>query len=159
METSHDKCKENARVRLSLAHHILSRKGCRKEHFLSGGMTQNKVAQLRRLGKGCSFVSACWAAKGQRPGQSDGQNMPSACLGKKLGRGKNTCFVAHFLLCLALPFHALPGWRCPSSSSEGSTLKIISSIFNSDYTRQGYLNLITKLEGLKTNPPKSDTVD
>lgn len=38
-------------------------------------------------------------------------------------------------------------------------LKIIYSIFNSDYTRQSDLNLITKLEGLKTNPSKSDTVD
>lgn len=45
------------------------------------------------------------------------------------------------------------------SANESVMLKIIYSIFNSDYTRQGDLNLITKLEGFKTNPFKSDTVD
>ena len=45
------------------------------------------------------------------------------------------------------------------SANESIMLKIIYSIFNSDYTRQGDLNLITKLEGFKTNPFKSDTVD
>lgn len=72
----------------------------------------------------------------------------------KLEIGNNTSFVAHFLKCPAriggAPFLAL---------TKSITLKIIYSIFNSDYTRQGDLNLITKLEGLKTNPPKSDTVD
>lgn len=38
-------------------------------------------------------------------------------------------------------------------------IETINCIFNSDYTRQGDLNLITKLGDLKINPFKSDTVD
>lgn len=71
----------------------------------------------------------------------------------KLGKEYNTCFVPHFLKCPAWAVGARP---CAKASV---MLKIIYSIFNSDYTRQGDLNLITKLEGLKTNPSKSDTVD
>lgn len=44
-------------------------------------------------------------------------------------------------------------------ANESVMLQIIYSIFNSDYTRRGDLNLITKLGGFKTNPFKSDTVD
>lgn len=79
------------------------------------------------------------------------QNPPSSEEGKN-ARQRYNCHVFPKMH-RTMPKLVLP------SANESVMLKIIYSIFNSDYTRQGDLNLITKLEGFKTNPFKSDTVD
>ena len=95
------------------------------------------------------FVSASLAAWGLPAGPAARPALLSEyakCLfGKDEVRNRKQC-----LLCGTLP--TMPGlhWRCPlPCANESILLKIIYSIFNSDYTRQGDLNLITKLEGLK----------
>lgn len=159
METIHDKLKENFCIPNKPSAFHPQPTQWKREHFLRGGTTQNKVAQRRRVGWRHGFVSACLAASGAHARRAPRQALLSdyaKCLFGKDEVGKRKqCF-----LCSTLPKMPSPGWRCPLlCSNESIMLKIIYSIFNSDYTRQGDLNLITKLEGLKTNPSKSDTVD
>lgn len=159
METIHDKLKENFCIpnKPRAFHPPQTEWG--KEHFLHGGTTQNKVGHRCRVGLRNCFVSACLAAAGAHAGRAARQVLLSEyakCLfGKDEVGNRKQCF-----LCSTLPKMPSPPWRCPlPCANESIMLKIIYSIFNSDYTRQGDLNLITKLEGLKTNPSKSDTVD
>lgn len=159
METIHDKLKGNFCIPNKPRAFHTQQTECRREHLLRGGTTQNKVGHRRRVGLRNGFVSACLAASGAHAGRAARRALLSEyakCLfGKDEVGNRKQCF-----LCSTLPKMPSPRWGCSFLfANESIMLKIIYSIFNSDYTRQGDLNLITKLEGLKTNPSKSDTVD
>lgn len=159
METIHDKLKENFCIPNKPRAFPHSRRSAGGNTFFPERQREIKLAISGGWGWEVALSLPVWlpggARQGQRPGPHYCQNMQNAFFGKDEVRIRKQC-----LLCSSLPKTPGPRWRCPlPHANERTLLKIIYSIFNSDYTHQGDLNLITKLEGLKTNPPKSDTVD
>ena len=125
METIHDKLNENFCIPNKPSAFHPQPTQWKREHFLRGGTTQNKVSQRWRVGfekSLCLCVFSCfWGSpQGERPGKRDCQIMQSAFSeNMKLERGNNAPFVAHFLKCPAhaggAPFLALTKVSCLKS--------------------------------------------
>lgn len=134
METIHDKLKENSRVH--------QQRGAVEAQPQNAAVSQGGRNAKRPSQQRCADF---WALR------ADAQKArTSKEAKKKYATTPQRCGISYSG---TMPKLSLP------RANESVMLQIIYSIFNSDYTRRGDLNLITKLGGFKTNPFKSDTVD
>lgn len=132
METIHDKLKENSRVHQQRG----AVEAQPQNAAVPPGGNAKRPSQQR-----CADI---WALR------AGAQNARTSKEAKKYATTPQRCGISYSG---TMPKLSLP------RANESVMLQIIYSIFNSDYTRRGDLNLITKLGGFKTNPFKSDTVD